>query len=116
MRAIVVVVADELGQDRARRWRSLRGISWSRHSRRTLCTHRSAYAFARGARGGILTGMTPSDRRTSSNAAVNLESRSRTRILGDWRRSPRCQDRLRLLCDPGPVRVGSAAGEEDPSG
>ena len=37
--------------------------------------------------------MTPSDRRTSSNAAVNLESRSRTRILGDWRRSPRCHFR-----------------------
>jgi hypothetical protein len=57
----------------------------SRHSRRRLCTHLSAYAFARRARGGILTDMTPSDRRTSSNAAVNLESRSRTTVVVDTR-------------------------------
>jgi hypothetical protein len=53
-----------------------------RHSRRTLPTHRSARAFARGATIGALITFRPSDRKTSSNAAMNLRSRSRIRIRG----------------------------------
>ncbi len=37
MRAIVVVVVDELART-LRRWRSLMGIRWSRHSRRAVLT------------------------------------------------------------------------------
>ena len=47
------------------------------HSARTVRTHRSAYAFARGARIGVWTILTPSERTTSSNGPENFESRSR---------------------------------------
>jgi hypothetical protein len=47
----------------------------SRHSLRTVRTHRSAYAFARGARGGIFTASIPAAANTASNAEVNLVSR-----------------------------------------
>jgi hypothetical protein len=42
-------------------------------------THRSANAFARGARIGVLTMCTPSVRKTSSKGPENFESRSRIR-------------------------------------
>jgi len=44
---------------------------------RTVLTHRSANAFAFGARIGVLTMFTPSDRKTSSKGPENFESRSR---------------------------------------
>ena len=50
---------------------------WSRHSRRTVPTNRSAYAFARGAWIGVLTIRMPVEVNTASNAIVNLASRSR---------------------------------------
>src|SRR6266508_1599244 len=53
--------------------------TWSRHSRRTVRTNRSANAFARGARIGVRRIRTPSVRNTSSNGPENLESRSRRR-------------------------------------
>jgi len=40
-----------------RKWRSLRGIRESRHSRRRLATRRSQHEFARGARPGVLSGL-----------------------------------------------------------
>jgi len=49
---------------------------WSRQSARTVRTHRSAYAFAFGARTGVLITRTPSERNTSSKPPLNFESRS----------------------------------------
>ena len=82
MRALVVVVADELGQDRARRWRSLRGISWSRHSRRTVLTQRSAIALARGARIGVRRLLMPSPKVLPPKLAPQTWSRSWIRQSG----------------------------------
>jgi hypothetical protein len=65
----------------------------SRHSRRTVAIHRSINAFARGARTGVRIVRMPSERNTSSNAAVNLLSRSwiRNRIGSPrLRTSERC--------------------------
>jgi len=50
--------------------------TWSRHSRRTVPTQRSANAFALGARTGVFTTRRPSVRKTSSNGPENLASRS----------------------------------------
>ena len=47
------------------------------HSARVVRTHRSALQFALGVRGVVLTILTPSPERISSNAPVNLASRSR---------------------------------------
>jgi hypothetical protein len=52
--------------------------SQPKHSRRTVPTHRSAWAVARGARYGVGTNWASSERTTSSNARGNLASRSRT--------------------------------------
>ena len=68
---------------------------WSRHSRRSVPTNRSAYAFARGDRTGVLITRVPFPAKTSSNAAVNLLSRSRIRNLNRPARSPRSMSRLR---------------------
>jgi hypothetical protein len=59
---------------------------WSRHSRRTDPTHRSATAFAFGARTGVLITVSPSVRKTSSKAPENFESRSRRRMCRSSRR------------------------------
>ena len=56
-------------------------------------THRSANAFARGARIGVLTMFTPSERKTSSNGRENLASRSR--IENRMPRSPSPTARFR---------------------
>jgi hypothetical protein len=53
---------------------------------RAVPTQRSAIAFARGARGGVLMISMPVEVNTSSNPAVNFASRSRMRNL---RRSAR---------------------------
>jgi hypothetical protein len=55
----------------------------SRHSARTVPTHRSQNAFAFGARIGARTILMPSERNTSSKAPVNLVFRSWIRNLGD---------------------------------
>jgi hypothetical protein len=56
------------------------------HSRRTVRTHRSAYAFARGARCGL--------RKTSANTSVYLASRSRIKNRNCAALSPRSDIRL----------------------
>jgi len=53
----------------------------SRHSQRALAIQRSAIAFAWGARTGVLIIRAPAAASTTSNAAVNLASRSRIRNL-----------------------------------
>ncbi len=49
---------------------------WSRHSLRTVRTHRSATAFARGARNGVSITRTPSERTIASKGPQNFASRS----------------------------------------
>ena len=65
------------------------------HSRRTLPTQRSAMAFARGERAGVLITVAPSEVNTVSNAMVNLVSRSLMRNLRCPARSPRFMSRFR---------------------
>jgi hypothetical protein len=52
--------------------------SQSRHSARTVCTQRSAYAFALGARTGVTSTSPPSAQNTASKLRQNLASRSRS--------------------------------------
>lgn len=59
------------------------------HSRRTLPTQRSAIAFARGERTGVLITRAPGETNTPSNAAVDFGSRSLMRNLTCPARSPR---------------------------
>ena len=66
----------------------------SSSSRRTV-PHRSASAFARGARTGVGKIRMPSEAKTASKAALNCVSRSRTRNLHCWMRSARSMSRLR---------------------
>jgi hypothetical protein len=54
---------------------------------RTVPTHRSAKALARGARTGVPSTLIPSAANTASNAAVNFASRS-GRETGTGRRGP----------------------------
>jgi hypothetical protein len=55
--------------------------SRSVHSRRAVPIHRSAIAFARGARIGVLITRAPSEMNISSKTLVYLASRSRMRNL-----------------------------------
>jgi hypothetical protein len=61
------------------RWSRLPISSQSRHPVRTVRTHRSAYAFATDACGGIFSTYTPVAVDTASKATLNAVSRSRTR-------------------------------------
>jgi hypothetical protein len=63
---------------------------WSRHSHRSVPTNRSANAFARGARTGVLITRVPFPAKTPSKAVVNLLSRSRIRK----RNCPACAARI----------------------
>jgi len=78
----------------------------------------SAMEFARGARTGRRTILTPSLRKTSPNAAVNLESRSLRRNLAERAPSWSFHARLRACCTTtgaaGPSRQADAAGVERP--
>jgi hypothetical protein len=67
-----------LGQDGVQ-IRSPRISIRSRSSRRRVPARRSQIAFARGDRTGVLITRVPLPAKTSSNAAVNLLSRSRIR-------------------------------------
>jgi hypothetical protein len=69
--------------------------SWSRHSRRTVPIQRSATVLALGARTGVQMIWTPVERHTSSNARVNLASRSRIRNLNALASSSSAATRLR---------------------
>ena len=65
------------------------------HSALTLRTKRSANAFARGVRAGVLITWMPSAAKTASNDPPNFESRSRMRNRNAAVRSPRSMTRLR---------------------
>src|SRR5215213_5048818 len=67
----------------------------SRSSRRIVPTKRSAIAFARGARAGVLMIRASMAVKTASNAAVNLASRSRMRNRKRRPASSRSMARLR---------------------
>jgi hypothetical protein len=88
MRPSLVVVPDVGAKERSRCRRPMMSVQ-SRHSARTVPTHRSQNALAFGARIGVRTILMPSERNTSSKASVNLVSRSWIRNLGDrpfsWR-------------------------------
>ena len=60
-----------------------------------VSTKRSAIAFARGARGGVLMIWMSVAANTASKAAVNLLSRSRIRNRKRWWESSRSMNRLR---------------------
>jgi GrpB-like predicted nucleotidyltransferase (UPF0157 family) len=79
MRSDQVVVLGHALRTRCR-WRLPKTRMWSRHSRRTEPTHRSANAFALGERTGVFTAVSPSVRNTSSTGLENLASRSRSRM------------------------------------
>ncbi len=78
-----------------RRCRSPWISRWSRHWRRSVPAYRSARELARGDRAGALMIRAPLPVTTSSNAAVNVVSRSRIRKLNLPARSPRSMSRLR---------------------
>src|SRR5215472_1550320 len=85
---------------------------WSRHSRRAVPQNLSANEFARGARKGRRTTSTPSQRKTSSNPAVNLVSRSLSRnFLAPSSPSCSLQTRLRACwtCRVNPLAIGVGA-------
>jgi hypothetical protein len=71
--------------------------SQSRHSRRTYPTQRSAWPFAWGVRKGVRTVPIPSLASTASKAVENLQSRSRSRIVGCTPATSRRQHRF-LAC------------------
>lgn len=64
-----------LKQPNSYSWMWPKTSTQSRHSVRTVRTHRSANAFPRGARIGLLTMLTPSDRKISSKGPENFASR-----------------------------------------
>ena len=72
----LVVVPNEARQHSSS-WRRLATSTtsrWSRHSRRTVPTHRSANALATGVRAGVRMIRAPIERQTSSKAPPNFES------------------------------------------
>jgi electron transfer flavoprotein alpha/beta subunit len=74
VRTALVVVLD-VDAENANKLLAATKSNWSRHSRRTVPTQRSAMAL--GARTGVQIISTSVERQTSSNAVVNLASRSR---------------------------------------
>src|SRR6266508_3682311 len=96
------------------RWRRPRISIWSRHSLRTVPTHRSATAFAFGAWTGVFTTATPSVRNTSSKGPENLVSRSRIRKRLAVQ-SPNHREVAGLLRDPDPVRASGHSSDVHPS-
>jgi hypothetical protein len=97
--------ADARCSGRHNRAAPARGVCARRSSgrdtrRRTLPTQRSACAFARGAAIGARITVIPSERKTSSKPAVNLQSRSRIRKRGRCSCSARVMIRLRAAGRP----------------
>jgi len=83
---------------------------------RTVHASRSAYALARGHRGGIFTTAMPASARTASNAAVYCPARSRTSVLNAVVRSPRFMCRLGaawLVQAPSGLAVTPRSGGRD---
>lgn len=75
-----------------------RTIVQSRHSALTVRTHRSAKAFARGARIGVWMTSTPSVRNTSSNGPEYFESRSWIKNLARVSRSSSAGTKFLACC------------------
>src|SRR5690242_21643120 len=79
---------------------------WTRHSRRSVPTNRSANEFARGVRTGVLITRVPFPVKAPSNAAVNLLSRSRIYELEPSGPVAEVQEEVAgLLGGPGPGKV-----------
>ena len=94
MRAVIVEVAFILGQDCAQMPFT---VDQQVVEALTACvpTDRSANAFARGDRTGVLMIRTPVAAKTSWNDRENVPSRSRMRKLNMLARSPRSINKLR---------------------
>jgi len=105
VRAALVVVLDVASQNANSCWRPTIS-NWSRHSRRTVPTHRSATALALGACIGVTMTSLPVGRQTSSNALLNLVSRSRIRNF----HAPVCSPRLTTRFRPSQSEVGRRRG------
>src|SRR5436190_5526984 len=89
----------------------------SSSSRRIDPTKRSAIAFARGARTGVLMILTSVAVNTASKVVVNLASRSRMRNRKRRSASSRSMRRLRgLLGGPFPGGVGGDGQDMDAAG
>src|SRR3954447_15969992 len=86
------------------------------HSRRTVPTHRSANAFARGACGGVLITSMPAAVNTVSKPAVNLVSRSRSRNRSESARWSRSISRFRACWATHAGRVSGHTDDVDPAG
>jgi hypothetical protein len=82
------------------------------HSRRTVPTQRSAIAFARGARAGVLMILMLVEVNTSLMAAVNLVSRSRMRSRNRSAHQQREHGPVGRL-GPGPCRPAGASPPAD---
>src|SRR4029453_2827303 len=90
---------------------------WSRHSRRTVPTQRSATALALGAWIGVRMTSAPAARQMSSKARVNLLSRSRIRDRGGCGLVVEGGGQVAgLLGDPRAGGVGSDASQVHASG
>jgi hypothetical protein len=94
MGTMTVVVRDVLDQDLLE-MRRPEMRSRSRHSRRMVPTKRSANAFARGARGGVLMTRTPSVRKHLVEAGGQLRVSVQMRNVTACERSARTELRLR---------------------
>ena len=97
MRTMAVVMLDVLCRTRSSWRRPVIGIQ-SRHSRRTVATKRSPYAFACGAWIGVRTISIPSLRNSSSKAPLNFASRSWISKRGGEARSASDHDSWRACC------------------
>jgi hypothetical protein len=85
------------------------------HSRRTAPTQRSAIAFARGARGGVLITSTPTEANTSSKPLVNLRSRSQITDRSRSARSPKSISKFRT-CWVAQLLTGLVVAQPDAPG
>jgi hypothetical protein len=98
------------------RWRRPQISIQSRHSSRTVRTHRSAWALAFGAWMSVLMIWVPSEVNTSSKAQVNLLSRSRMRnrgVVSTLRPFPFHRELPCPLDHPRPTRVACDTGESN---
>jgi hypothetical protein len=95
--------------------RALKISRWSSTSRRQVPTNLSAIEFARGAWYGSLKTSTPSERKTWSKPALNLESRSRSRNLAlSACRSAKRRVRVRQLVRRRGADLRGPAGKPPP--
>ncbi len=94
VRPVLVIVLDVVAKDCVEMTTARTSVQ-SRHSSRTVRTHLSAIAFARGDLTGVLITSMPSEANTSSKLAANFASRSRIKNRKDRPCSVRSPARLR---------------------